>query len=120
MNKAFANNTIFVVSYILLMLPTYYLPLASAASASHSPNILHIQWMVVLCALLALCWICVVRGALIGKQWLVALPAVAIAFEFIPRLSAIPYVSSSYHLLAIIIGIAFPVIARPQSALTKA
>lgn len=119
MNKALANNTTFAVSYLLLMLPAYYLPLANTASTTLMPDVLHLQWMVILCAMLALCWLCVVRGALIGKRWLVALPAVAIAFELIPRLSAIPYVSSSYHLLAIIIGLAFPVITSAQSELTK-
>lgn len=103
MHKAFASNAVFVVSYLALMLPTYYFQHVNA-----SPTILAIS-------LLGLCWLCVVRGTYIGKRWLAVLPIVAMAFELIPRLSAIPYVSTSYHILAIIIGIAFPVMVKPQS-----
>lgn len=103
MQKAFASNAIFVVSYLALMLPTYYVQHTNASST------------ILAISLLGLCWICVVRGAYIGKRWLAVLPIVAMAFELIPRLSAIPYVSTSYHILAIIIGIAFPVMVKTQS-----
>lgn len=117
MNKL-ANSTIYALSYLLLMLPSYYLHLSSTSTA-HIAHASSIETMVLLCSMLALCGICVVRGALIGKRWLAALPVVAVAFELIPRLSSIPYVSSSYHLLAIIIGIAFPVMMH-TGELTKA
>lgn len=105
MPKAFASNTVFILSYLALMLPTYYFQHTNASS------------VVLTICLLGLCGICVVRGAYIGKRWLAALPIVAMAFELIPRLSAIPYVSTSYHILAIVIGIAFPVMVKTQSTL---
>lgn len=117
MLKALANNAIFVVSYLVFMLPTYYFQLASKSAEIHTAPIFNAQSATLLAFMLVLCWICVVRGAYIGKHWLVALPAVAIAFAFIPKLSVIPYVSTSYHVLAIVIGLAFPVLASAQSAL---
>lgn len=105
MHKAFASNVVFVSAYLLLMLPTYYFQHANASSAVH------------VISLLGLCCLCAVRGAYIGKRWLTVLPLVAMAFELIPRLSAIPYVSTSYHILAMIIGIAFPVMVKTQPAL---
>jgi len=105
MHKAFASNAVFVSAYLLLMLPTYYF--------QHD----HVSSAALVACLLGLCWICIARGAHIGKNWLAALPMVAMAFELIPRLSAIPYVSTSYHILAIIIGIASPVMVKAQPAL---
>lgn len=117
MNKALANTKIFVSAYIVFMLPTYFLPYLGSKSyviqgldATWSslfilPLVLHLG------AILALLWICLVRGAIIGENWLVALPMVVLAFEFISKLSAIPFVPSMYHLAAIIIGAGCPVIS---------
>jgi hypothetical protein len=44
------------------------------------------------------------EGAIVEKHWLVLLPVVAFAFEFVSKLSAIPYIPSMYHILAIIVG----------------
>lgn len=119
MNKAFANTTVFVSAYIAFMLMTYYLPNLgskvfidqslngfglSNAPISLFPLFLHIS------AMLALVWIGLIRGILIGKKWLVLLPIVAFAFDFIPKLSAIPIVPSVYHVLAIMVGAACPII----------
>ena len=120
MNKAFANTAIFVGTYIVFMLITYYLPsLGSTSFVAQSldgtglsstpisvfPLFLHIS------AMLGLIWVSMVRGILIGERWLVLLPIVAFAFDFIPKLSAIPIVPSIYHLLAIVVGAACPIVA---------
>ena len=120
MNKAFANTATFVATYIALMLLTYYLPSLGSkslvvqsldgANLTYStvplfPLFLHIS------AMLGLLWVSLARGILISERWLVLLPLVAFAFDFIPKLSAIPIVPSIYHLLAIVIGAACPVVA---------
>jgi hypothetical protein len=109
MSKALANSTIFVIAYLLFMIPAYltYVDSSSTMLLRHSINI-HIvnpALIIHLGSMLVLCLICNIRGALIGRRWLMLLPMIAIAFEFLPALSGIPYVPSVYHLLAIVIGI---------------
>jgi hypothetical protein len=109
MNKALANTAIFVSAYIVLMFPTYlaYVDAHSTAMQAVNTESLHMlsfPFLLHLTSMLALCWICLVRGAIVGKSWLVLLPMIAIAFEFVPVLSTIPYIPTAYHLLAIIIG----------------
>ncbi len=109
MNKALANTAIFVIAYLLFMIPAYltYVDSSSTMLMRHSINIhiLNLALVIHLGSMLILCVICHIRGVFIGKPWLILLPMIAIAFEFLPALSAIPYVPSVYHLLAIIIGI---------------
>lgn len=94
------------------MLPTYYLPFVGSNStllhgidaASGGKNLnfafwLHISSMLILCAL---CW---VRGAYVGKGWLIIFPILAIVFDFVPGLSAIPMIPTVMHLLSIILGV---------------
>jgi hypothetical protein len=109
MNRTLANTTAFVLAYIALMLPTYLAYIDANTSLLHImhtegdglfnfPIVVHVAFMC------ALCWICRIRGAIVGKRWLVVLPIIATAFEFIPALIAIPFIPTAYHLLAIIIG----------------
>ena len=110
--KAIGNAPVFVIAYIIFMLPTYYLPyvgsnsavigaLGAAAGAGVNPAFwIHIGAMLVLCFL---CW---VRGAYVGKSWLIVFPILAIVFDFVPGLSAIPLIPTVMHLLAIILGVA--------------
>jgi signal transduction histidine kinase len=111
MKKALNNAAIFVMTYIVFMLPTYFLPyLRTSSSAFYgfedaaSANAFNYPFFIHLACMIILCWICYVRGAMIGKSWLFFLPMVAFAFEFISKLSAIPYVPSMYHVLAIVVG----------------
>ena len=112
LKKALGNAPVFVVAYIIFMLPTYFLPYAGsnslilhgidAASGSGSLNFafwLHMGSMLILCFL---CW---VRGAYVSKAWLIIFPILAIVFDFVPGLSAIPLVPTVMHLLAIILGV---------------
>lgn len=118
MNKALENKTTFVSSYLIFMGLTYYFSsLGSTAligpslddvalaglSISLLPLLFHVS------AMLVLLWICLERGKFIGKKWIALLPMVAFAFEFIPKLSVIAFVPSVYHLLAIVIGVASPI-----------
>ena len=109
--KFLKNPAIYAVLYILLMLPTYYLPymgsnsailggLGQAADAGINPAF----WphLLALIALIALTWF---RGSLIDKKWLVIFPILATLFDLAPALSMIPFVPTVMHLFAIILGV---------------
>ena len=109
--KALGNAPVFVIAYILFMLPTYYLPylgsnsavvgaLGAAAGAGINP-----AFWVHLAAMLVLCFLCWVRGAYVSKAWLIIFPILAVVFDFVPGLSAIPLIPTVMHLLAIIMGV---------------
>lgn len=100
-----------MISYIICLLPTYFLGYAGivenglALNATTIPSILYMLSMAVI-------WgICFARGVLIGKEWLVLIPTVAFIFNLTPALTAIPFVPYEYHLLAIILGAACPLIS---------
>jgi hypothetical protein len=108
-NRALNNTLAFVIAYSVLMLPTYlayidantsllYIMHTDGDGLFNFPVVVHVAFM------LTLCWICNIRGMIVGKRWLVLLPIIATAFEFIPALIAIPFIPTAYHLLAIIIG----------------
>ena len=106
-NKALSNATAYVVIYILFMIPTYLTHVDSSSTISSSDlgvNMVTMCLLLHMGSMLMLCYICFIRGKLISKSWLVFIPLIAIAFEFLPALSAIPLVPSVYHLLAIVIG----------------
>lgn len=109
--KALGNTPVFVVAYILFLLPTYYLPylgsnsavvgvLGAAAGVGVNPAF---WWH--LGAMLILCFLCWIRGSYIGKAWLVIFPFLATVFDLTPGLSAIPLIPTVMHLLAIILGV---------------
>lgn len=101
------NAAIFVVLYVLFMLPTYYLPYLgsnSALVAGFNPEamsqefLLHVGSLVIL---FALAWY---RGNATKRQWLVVFPFLAGVFDMVPGLSIIPLVPTAMHLAAVIIG----------------
>jgi hypothetical protein len=132
MKKVLGNPVVFVLLYILFMLPTYYLPYVGsnsavigalgqvgAATADANPLAginpafwLHLGSLIVL---LILAWF---RGAVIGKKWLIIFPILAAVFDLTPGMNLIPLVPTVMHLLVIILGVAAaaPVAAQQQSA----
>ncbi|WP_029147347.1 hypothetical protein [Methylophilus sp. 5] len=94
MYKAFSNTKLFMMTYLTLVLPTY---LADAGMIEHG-SILYVLAMVGIWA------ICLSRGAIIGKRWLVLIPTVAFVFDLTPALAVISFVPYLYHLLAIVLG----------------
>ncbi|HBA08293.1 MAG TPA: hypothetical protein DCW48_00990 [Methylotenera mobilis] len=110
MNKTLDNAAIFVTTYIVFMLPTYVLPYLRTSPASlhglddAGANVFSFTFFIHLASMILLCWVCLVRGAMVGKNWLFLLPVVAFAFEFISKLSVIPFIPTMYHILAIIVG----------------
>ena len=112
LKKALGNAPVFVVAYIVFMLPTYFLPYAGSNSsilhgidaASGGKNLNFAFWLH-MGSMLILCFLCWVRGAYVAKSWLLIFPILAIVFDFVPGLSAIPLVPTLMHLLAIILGV---------------
>ena len=115
-----SNPALYVVSYIVVMIPTYVLPYfgsnshiargvvsaintdmgnAGAASALRVPFLIHLA----LLGLLVLFGYA--RGRLVGKSWLVVFPGLALAFDMLPVLTLIPLVPTVMHLCAVIQGV---------------
>jgi membrane-bound acyltransferase YfiQ involved in biofilm formation len=110
--KTLGNAPVFVISYIIFMIPTYYLPYIGSNSmimhgmdAARGTSVMNIPFWFHMGAMLVLCFLCWVRGAHVGKSWLLVFPILAIVFDFVPGLSSIPIVPTAMHLLAIIMGV---------------
>ena len=112
LKKALGNAPVFLLAYIVFMVPTYVLPYAGSNSAmfqaagaafgargSSVPFWLHLGCMLVLCIL------CRVRGQYMEKGWLLVFPVLAMVFDFVPFLSAIPLIPTVMHLLALVLGV---------------
>ena len=113
--KYLGNAVVFVILYVIFMLPTYYLPylgsnssvvntitnIDSATLGEGGMNIAFWPHFGCLIALIAITWL---RGSFVKKKWLVIFPVVATVFDLAPVLSSIPLVPTIMHLLAIILG----------------
>lgn len=111
--KALGNAPVFVICYIIFMIPTYLLPYAGSNSslmhgldAAAKTHALNVPFWLHLGSLFILCFITWFRGAYVSKVWLIIFPILALVFDFVPGLSAIPLVPTVMHLLAIILGVA--------------
>lgn len=107
MKKTLNHAANFVGLYIGFMSPTYFLPYLRTDTVVLEygfVNDFNFLFLIHLFSMIVLCSICWVRGEIVGKKWLVVLPLIAFAFEFISKLSDIPYVPSMYHGLAIVVG----------------
>ena len=105
------STALFVVGYILLMIPTYILPyLGSNSYAVHiaagaAGMFMHPGFWLHFAALSGLIAIAWFRGARVEKQWLVVFPVLALVFDLAPGLNMVPMVPTVLHLLAIILGV---------------
>jgi hypothetical protein len=110
--KFLGNAVLFVILYLLFMLPTYFLPylgsnsavigtLGAVADAGVNPAFWpHLGSLIIL---IVVTWF---RGALIDKKWLIIFPILATVFDLVPGLSSIPIIPTVMHLLVIILGVA--------------
>lgn len=112
LKKALGNAPVFVIAYIIFMLPTYYLPYVGSNStilhgidAAGGGKHLNFAFWLHMGSMLVLCFLCWVRGAYVAKGWLLIFPILAIVFDFVPGLSAIPLVPTIMHILAIVLGV---------------
>lgn len=110
--KFLGNAVMFVILYVLFMLPGYFLPyigsnsagLSLLGAASGVPGANPFFWLHLgsLVILVVITWL---RGDLLEKKWLVIFPILATVFDLLPILSSIPLVPTVMHLLAIILGV---------------
>jgi hypothetical protein len=104
----------FLVSYILVMLPTYVLPwlgstslllrAAAEASGQHNP----FPWLFLAHALAwgALCALAYVRGRRIGHDWLPVFPVIGGVFDLVPGLNWIPLIPTILNICCMVLGVA--------------
>lgn len=110
--KALGNAPMFVIIYIVFMLPTYFLPYLGSnsavlhgADAAMGTKALNAAFWLHFGSMLVLCGIAWIRGAHVSRKWLVIFPILAVVFDFVPGLSVIPMIPTFMHLAAIISGI---------------
>ncbi len=113
MYKAFSNTTIFTFTYLILLLPTYFLAYTGIVKNGLTASILTLPAILYVFSMVAIGTICMIRGALIGKKWFVLIPAVAFVLNLTPTLSAIPFLPFVYHLLALLLGALLPLVEDP-------
>lgn len=119
MKALLGHGVVFILLYVVLMIPTYLLPLLGSNSValnaltmtgahlggqSVATGINPLFWLHLgaLALLVAVTWF---RGSLIARQWLVIFPILALAFDLIPGLSSVPLVPTVMHLLAMTLGV---------------
>lgn len=92
LKKALGNAPVFVIAYIIFMLPTYFLPYAGSNSsvmhgvdAAAGTQALNFAFWLHMGSLLILCFLCWIRGTYVDKKWLIVFPVLAIAFDFCSR-----------------------------------
>jgi hypothetical protein len=104
-----------VLLYLGLVLPTYLLPYlgsnasllrASARSMGVRDTTTPGLFTLHLACLATLCGLALVRGGVIGRRWLVGLPALALVFDLTPGLSLLPLVPTLLHVGAVAFGAA--------------
>lgn len=98
----------FLLSYIFLMIPTYFIRLAGASAAVQSQGDISSDGMaitiniILFLLLLGMVLITFYRGKRINKKWIVCFPIIALVFDvFIVFIPAIPTIM---HILAIVFG----------------
>lgn len=109
--KLLANGAIYVVAYLVFMLPTYALPylgsnsavvntLSVAAAGKTYPLFwYHATALAVLVALTLL------RGPYVGRRWLWVFPTLAAFFDLMPGINMIPLAPTLLHVFAIVLGV---------------
>ncbi len=120
------NTPAFVISYLVLMIPTYILPyfgsnssLVNALSVSQGMGMLPQWWMHIwfLVMLTLLVWL---RGSVIDKAYLPVFPVIAAIFDMTPGLSMIPMIPTVMHLVGIILGaMGVVVLATEEAAVNR-
>ena len=110
-SRVLVNPVFFVIGYTVFMIPTYILPyvgsnssvlntLGAASGAGLNPALyVHVAALAVL---VLISWL---RGKLINKGWLGALPLAASMFDLLPGLSLIPMIPSVLHVVTIVLGV---------------
>ncbi len=110
MKKIFGNTAVFLILYIMLMIPTYLLPflgsnstMLNVAGVASGYGLSPTFWLhfILLALLVLVTWF---RASYIAKNWLVILPILVFVFDLVPLINSIPLVPTILHVLTIIIG----------------
>jgi len=108
--KLIHSSFAFVLTYVLLMIPTYVLPYfgsnsSIAQSISHSAGLGFLpQWWIHVWFLSALVLVSWMRGKWTDKGSLPAFSVAAGLFDILPVLSFIPFIPTIFHIVTIFIG----------------
>lgn len=111
MPSLFRNSLVFVIGYVIFMIPTYLLPwlgsnssVLNAVGAAIGHGMTPLWWAHAWCLvmLILMAWI---RGDVIGKKYLPVFSFMAAVFDLTPGLSMIPLIPTALHLAAIIMGV---------------
>ena len=118
--KLLRNSVVYVVAYLILMIPTYILPyfgsnsaLIGAASIGAVGSTFPTFWYhaTIIYVLIMLAW---GRGYYVAGRWLWIFPTIAFAFDLLPVLNWVPLVPTAMHLCALILGVITPRVAQPD------
>ncbi len=112
--KIFEKTTVFVVTYILFLIPTYILPYggsnssvaqtaAGVAGGSDAATI-QLYFYLHLASLLVLCAVTWIRSSAENIRWICIFPVLALIFDLTPGLSVIPLVPTLFHVLTLVFG----------------
>lgn len=107
----------FAISYILLLIPTYYLPFlgsnssigqsvgVAGSAATGDGNPMSVLWLIHLACLILLIVISFIRGSVDSRKWISVFPSIALIFDMVPGLNLIPFIPTVMHICAIITGV---------------
>lgn len=119
------NAIVFVVTYLILMVPTYVLPyfgsnsaIVNAISAAVGLGMTP-QWWAHAWSLVMMCLLAWARGGVAGRAWLPVLPALATAFDLIPVLSSIPFLPTLLHIGTLLAGLIGAPARKEEAATTQ-
>jgi uncharacterized membrane protein (GlpM family) len=104
------NSAFFFVAYLLSMIPTYILPYLGSNSVAVNGlgrvagGGMPMQFWWHLTCYAVLIFLAYTRGIRIARGWLIALPIVAMVFDFVPGLSSIPLIPTIINLGALFVG----------------
>ncbi len=110
MRAIFKESVGFVIGYLILMAPTYFLPYLGSNSAivgavgvavgrGFTPQF----WLHLWC-LIMLVLVTSIRAKNVGKGWITIFPGLAVFFDLVPVLNLIPLVPTVLHLFALVLG----------------
>lgn len=115
MQRLLKITPVFLVAYVLLMIPTYVLPMFGSNSSLATlvggavggmGGMFPPQWwahVFILAVLVVIAW---TRGmSFVGKSYLPALAFLAALFDMVPGLRMIPLVPTILHVLTLVLGI---------------
>lgn len=112
MKNLLSKTAVFILLYLLFMIPTYILPYMGSnstimdgmarAGGYQGPNYGFWIHLISLLVLVILAWI---RTSRLTKNYLYIFPILALAFDLVPVLSMIPLIPTIMHLLTLILGV---------------